>query len=429
MKRFRQRMFTATAILASLAFVISLTLTADSDHEKVTVNWVFAERNPKILAFYDDVIARFEAEHPHIDVNYRYLARWHQRLPTLVASPNKPDILYTQGGSLLRDLFDLGAVRDVTDLMEAKEWRRRYSATTLADFQRGDAIIGVPHHIVKVDFYYNKTLFADAGLHPDEIVTWKDFFAAADALRALGVAPVAAGPGDPWNIGIYFGAIAMRTCGYEEFQKAIQNEGAGFVRPCMIAAATLIRRLGQSDVFQSGFEAAKYPQALGLFADGKAAMILSYSATTDDDQRKNASDGVGLAPSNIGILSIPLYDNTPAALTESYAVSSGWALTTDSSPEAALFLRFLTSEENQCELGARGLNIPANQAARGSITDPLLRPLIMTLDEGNWSQTFVENATSASVGQVVFNVTVQLMGGVISAEEAVRKIDATADLS
>ena len=428
MKRFRQRIFTVAAIVASLVFVISLTLTADSNHEKVTVNWVFAERNPKILAFYDDVIARFEAEHPHIDVNYRYLARWHQRLPTLVASPNKPDILYTQGGSLLRELFDLGVVRDVAGLMAMEEWRRQYSATTLVDFQHGDAIAGVPHHIVKVDFYYNKTLFADAGLDPDEVVTWNDFFAAADALRALGVAPVAAGPGDPWNIGIYFGAIAMRTCGREEFQEAVRNEGPGFDRPCMIAAATLIQRLGRS-VFQSGFEAAKYPQALGLFADGKAAMILSYSATTDDDQKKNASDGVGLDPSNIGILSIPLYESVPAARTESYAVSSGWALTTGSSPEAALFLKFLTSEENQRELGARGLNIPANKAARESVSDPLLRPLIMTLDESNWSQTFVENATSASVGQVVFSVTVQLMGGAISAEEAVRKIDATADLS
>ena len=53
-----------------------------------TVNWVFAERNPRIIAFYDEVIADFEARNPGVEVKYRYLARMSQRLPTLIASPN-----------------------------------------------------------------------------------------------------------------------------------------------------------------------------------------------------------------------------------------------------------------------------------------------------------------------------------------------------
>ena len=393
-----------------------------------TVNWVFAERNPRIIAFYDEVIADFEARNPGVEVKYRYLARMSQRLPTLIASPTKPDILFTQGAGLLQQLYDIGAVRDLSAEMLRDGWSDSFVSAALDNFTYDGAIIGVPHHITKVDFYYNKDLFRQAGLDAGSVETWDDFLHAVDTLRAFGVTPIAAGPADPWTVGSYFGLAATRVCGKEAFRQAMQGRGQGFRMPCMIEAAGMVRQLAEADSFQEGFAASKYPKATGLFGDGKAAMVMAYSATTPSEQQKNASDGIGLATGTIGFFSMPVVPGTPGSRTDIYGAVGGWALTTGSSKAALEFLRFLTNRTNQQRLAELGLNIPVHVDAGRRVTDPMLQTAANEVRQSGWFQTFIENAMPAAVGQTMHDVTVDLLNSRIEPEEAMRKLQAVAEL-
>ena len=394
----------------------------------ITVTWVFSERNPEILAFYDEVIQRFETENPGVQVNYRYLARMSQRLPTLVASPTKPDIIFTQGAGLLQELYDVGAIRDLSTPMIDGGWAADFLPAALENFTYDDKIIGVPHHITKIDFYYNKALFDAVGVDADDISTWTDFMAAIDALRASGVTPIAAGPADPWTVGMYFGLFATRTCGEAAFTVAMRNEGLGFMQPCWIEAAEMVRQLAEADAFQRGFGASKYPKASGLFGDGEAAMILAYSATTPSEQRKNATDGVGLPFDRIGVMSIPVVTGAEGSRTDVYGAVGGWALMEGSSDEALEFLKFLTNGPNQQRLADLNLNIPVHVAAGNSISDPLLRQAAGDVRRSDWFQTFIENAMPAAVGQTMFDITVDLLNLRITAEEAMQKLQSVAEL-
>jgi len=418
------------ALLVVLATYSSLNLgTQDPDSTGIrTVTWVFAERNPGILAFYDEVIREFETENPGVEVNYRYLARMSQRLPTLIASPTKPDIIFTQGAGLLQQLYDVGAIRDLSEIMKEDAWVDDFVPAALDNFTYDGKLVGVPHHITKIDFYYNKRLFDAAGIEAQSIKTWDDFLAAIVELRTSGVTPIAAGPADPWTVGIYFGLFATRTCGKESFVLTMQNDGLGFLRPCMIEAANMVRQLAEANAFQQGFGASKYPKASGLFGDGKAGMILAYSATTPSEQKKNATDGIGLAFDQIGVMSMPVVAGAPGKRSDIYGAVGGWALMEGSSDDALNFLKFLTSEVNQRKLAALGLNIPVHVAAGTSVTDPLLRDAADDVQQSEWFQTFIENAMPAAVGQTMFDVTVDLLNLRISAEESMRKLQSVADL-
>ena len=119
-----------------------------------------------------------------------------QRLPTIVvASPNKPDIIFTQGGTLLADLYEMGAVRDLTSF-SSREFLSQFTPEALANFTHKGKIIGVPAYITRVDFYYNRVIFDDVGIDATEVHSWNDFISVAK-----GYVPVAAGPVTPGQRG------------------------------------------------------------------------------------------------------------------------------------------------------------------------------------------------------------------------------------
>lgn len=410
--------------ITSIKLVPSLAGTQDEDR----IIWVSAERNPAVLDYYDQVISSFESQEKGVSIEPRYMARMTQRLPTIVASPNKPDIIFTQGGTLLADLYEMGAVRDLTDSL-SPEFLSQFTPEALANFTHKGKIIGVPAYITRVDFYYNRVIFDDVGIDATEVHSWNDFISVVRRLRSTGYVPVAAGPADPWTTGTYFGLFAMRTCGREKFEDVLANEGLGYLEPCMLEAASRIVELGENDAFQPGFAVAKYPQAMGLFGDGKAAMVHSYSAAIYNDQARNAADEVGLPESQIGLLTIPGdagVDDVSAL--DGFGGVGGWAVMEGGSDTAIEFLVSLTSQTNQRKLAALNLNIPANEAAQNAVRSPLTREVVRAINQSSWLQMYIENMQSPAVGQVMQNVVVDLMSNATTPREAMEKMQSVADL-
>lgn len=96
----------------------------------------------------------------------------------------------------------------------------------------------------------------------------------------------------------------MRDGGQKVFDAAKTGQGEGFNDPAVIKAGEQLADLGKLEPFQPGYLGATWPQTLGVFADGKAAMILGFE-NTESNQRTNAGDGKGLASDNIGRFAFP----------------------------------------------------------------------------------------------------------------------------
>ena len=103
--------------------------------------------------------------------------------------------------------------------------------------------------------------------------------------------------------------------GQKVFDAAKNGKGEGFLDPTIIKAGDDLIELGKLEPFQPGYLATTWPQALGVFGDGKAAMILGFE-NTEANQRKNAGDGKGLDPANIGRFAFPVVEGGAGKATD-----------------------------------------------------------------------------------------------------------------
>ena len=80
----------------------------------------------------------------------------------------------------------------------------------------------------QVGFFYNKDLFAKAGVDAHAIKTWDDLLAAVKKLKAAGITPIIAGGADKWPLHFYWSHLAIRNGGKPAFDAALRGEGEGF---------------------------------------------------------------------------------------------------------------------------------------------------------------------------------------------------------
>src|SRR5690349_21598497 len=87
----------------------------------VNVRLMHVDQNPDVTTFYNDVARRFEATHPGVKVEIQYLENesYKKKLTTLLQSPDKPNILYSWGGGVLREQVKAGVVEDLTGAMNS----------------------------------------------------------------------------------------------------------------------------------------------------------------------------------------------------------------------------------------------------------------------------------------------------------------------
>ena len=85
-----------------------------SSAQAVNVRWLHIEQNPEVAAFYTDVAKRFEAAHPGVKVEIQYLENeaYKKKLTTLLQSPDRPNIIYSWGGGVLREQVKAGVIED-----------------------------------------------------------------------------------------------------------------------------------------------------------------------------------------------------------------------------------------------------------------------------------------------------------------------------
>ena len=160
---------TSAALIATLA---ASTAFADTVH-------VLRPEVPETeKAYYKQVIAAFEKANPGVNISFEYLANeaYKQKLTTLLQSSEKPDIIFSWAGGVLRQQAEAGVLADLTPI-EKGAWADSLSPTGVNAFTVDGKIYGVPMGASEVVFWTNKDLAAKAGIDLASIKTWDDFLA------------------------------------------------------------------------------------------------------------------------------------------------------------------------------------------------------------------------------------------------------------
>lgn len=411
------------ALVCALAMAAALAGDAGARAE-VTVRMLHVEQSPAISGFWNDIARRYEAAHPGVRVEVQYLENeaYKKKLTTLLQSPDKPNIIYSWGGGVLREQVKAGVIEDLSPAMDAS-WRERFSSAALQAYTLDGKIYGVPMNTSQVGFFYNKALFDKAGVDASTIHTWDDLLAAVKKLQAAGITAIVAGGADKWPLHFYWSHLAIRIGGREAFEAALRSEGKGFADATFVRAGELFKQLVDLKPFQPGFLGVTYPQSAGQFGDGRGAMMLMLNGLLTS-MRANAADKVGIPDDKLGWFAFPTVPGGRGDPSDTLGGLNGWLVTKGSPREAADFLRFFSEAQNQRQAAERGFYIPVVQGTQDAIANPILRQLAGNVATSKYHQIFYDQMLGPSVGAVVNDVSADLAAGrttPVAAAEAVQE--------
>jgi raffinose/stachyose/melibiose transport system substrate-binding protein len=399
----------------------ALTLVAANAVAQTTVRWLHIEANPAQVKIWEEVARGFEAKNPGVKIEMQFLENeaYKAKLPTILQSKDRPHIIYSWAGGVLKAQIEAGVLEDISAPM--KGYSNQLAPAAVAAFTQDGKIYGVPMVLSQVLFLYNKELMAKATLDGAKIKTWDDLLAAVKALKAAGVTPIVVGGADKWPLHFYWTYLAMRVGGKAAFDAAQRGENGGFSGETFVKAGELFKQLVDLGPFQNGFLGFKNQQSVGYFGDGKAAMTLAIS-NVYQLQRVLAADKVGLGDDKLGWFDFPTVPGGKGDASDTLGGITGWLVTKGSPKEAVEFLKFFVSQDIQKRLAAGNFIVPVVSGAEAGFTSPFMRDVAQNLARSKYHQNFLDQTLGPSVGRVVNDATAEIAGGSMTPVDAAKAI-------
>lgn len=406
---------------AAIAAVGLLLLTAGAAAAQASIKWLHLEVNPNQVKIWEEVARDFEAKNPGVKIEMQFLENeaYKAKLPSMLQSKDRPHIIYSWAGGVLRSQIDAGVLEDIAAPISG--YKDKLAAAAVNAFTFDGKIYGIPYAQSQVGFFYNKELMAKAGVDGAGIKTWDNLLDAVRKLRAAGVTPLMVGGADKWPIHFYWTNLAVRVGGKAAFEAALRGENGGFAGETFVKSGQLFKQLVDLQPFQNGFLGFKNPQAVGAFGDGKAAMTLAIS-TAYHQQRALAADKNGLSDETLGWFDFPTVSGGKGDPTDTLGGINGWLVTKGAPKEAVEFLKYFVSLEVQKRLAAGNFLIPVYKGASEGLANPLMQTVAQNLARSKYHQNFYDQSLGPSVGRVVNDVTAEIAGGSMTPEAAAKAI-------
>lgn len=298
----------------------------------------------------------------------------------------KNKITAAASGKLLPDVFNpisdkrelasyinAGYIADLTDAMN-DGWKDVFFEKSLVQnsFPEGNewnvkpGIYGVPLDVSTLMIYYNKDLFKQAGLDPENPPqTWNEFIEAGKKLRDAGIQPFVSGFGESWLIGSFASSYQWSLFGKQGIIDTIEGK-IPYTDDRWLKIFKLFEEMKDNKMFASGIVTMVNKDAERTFAIGKAAMAL------------NGSWGVNVYKSmnpnlNYDIMYPPSLPDAQYPLLVFGGDGSSLFVNAMSprKDKAIAFLRWFTQKDQQIFLAKETLNIPSNKDAAQDLPDIL----------------------------------------------------------
>ncbi|MEU7834307.1 extracellular solute-binding protein [Nonomuraea sp. NPDC049129] len=384
---------------------------------KVTLEWWHLSTSEPMKTIWATRAKEFQAAHPNVTMKLTVLENdaYKAKITTLTQSGKAPDLFATWGGGVLKQQIDAGLVKDITtDVTPVVDG---FTKASLAAYQFDGKTYALPTDIGMVGFWYNKQLFAKAGITAPP-ATWAQLLEAVKKLKAAGTTPIALAGKEKWPGHYYWAYLAMRIGGLPALQQAGVDHD--FTKPDFVAAGQQLKALVDLQPFQKGFLGAGYGTPDGQAAtmsNGKAAMELMGQWAPS----VQASSGKGLGD-NLGFFPFPTVDGGKGAITEAFGGGGGIAVGADAPAEAVEFVKFMTEKGNHTKAVESGGVLPVLKGEESAVKDANLKVVAQSLASATGFQLFLDQAYPPAVGQEVNDSVAQLIAGTKTPQQVVEAI-------
>ncbi len=420
------RTYKYSVIAALLVALLALSVSLVAGQDPVTINWWHIQTNETEAAFWQSLVDEFVEANPHVSFEITILENeaFKSRLVTVMQAGEAPDLFQSWGGGVLWTFAEAGLVRNIAPELEG-EWRDTFAAQAALElFGRDGEYYGVPWTWGTVGIFYNRALFAEAGLDPDSPPqTWTEFLAAVEALQAAGITPIALGERDKWTGHFWWVYLAIQLGGEQAFLDAYNRDGS-FTDEPFVQAGEYLQQLIALNPFPDGYLGLGYTDQASLFGNGLAAMEL-MGQWAPSVQAANSESGEGIGD-DLGWFPFPAVEGGLGNPDDVLGGGDGFAVGANAPDEAIEFLRFLTEAENQ-RAGSEIWIVPVVNGVEDVFSDnPVLARIVEARDSTSYSQLYYDQFLPPAVGAMVNDAVEALFAGVASAEEAAAMIEESA---
>ncbi|MFJ7115425.1 ABC transporter substrate-binding protein [Streptomyces albogriseolus] len=221
----------------------------------------------------------------------------------------------------------------------------------------GQPPAAVPLYSMAYALYYNKQMFADAGIDAPP-ATWDEFVAAGKKLSKDGKWGTAMEGSNP-SENVHHAYVFAKQHGADFFtpdgKPDFTNDGA------VTAVKQYVDLMAKDKIIAPGNAEYAQNQSVSDFAKGRTGMLLWQSASANLTSQGMSEDAYGIAP-------VPVQSGTPGAGTQVNSMVAGINLAvfknTDNLDGATAFVKFMTSNTEQKILNTAYSSIPPVKAAQ-----------------------------------------------------------------
>src|SRR5579884_3076275 len=410
-------------VLVVVLVVVSTALSAPSRHLRSSASspitlteWDWASPNAALAA----LVKQWNATHPSIQVkrvvqpfdSYFTLER------AAMTSKSGPDIVENYATpfifSYLNGLTNLSSYVTPAQRKQLTEW----NIVSLGLSSSG-APYAVPWGVQDVVFYYNRSLFAKAGLNPNKPpTTWAQFLADCKALKAHGIVPISAG----WKDGYYaeWWASALAPQLMTPSQQATFIRHPDWTSAPITRALTLMLQLSQAGYMTpDALGLTLFPQAIDNFHAGKAAMVLSLSANNANfSEYKSMGSKLGAFRAPV----IPGSHFSSPRLEEEGGIA--WSITKWSKypKQAYQFISFLATAQSQNKAFQLSAFVPNNLLAKPVTNSAAGKNILSWVTHSKTYPGIVDIAFLANVEPAYDKVIPEIINGKLSPASAMQQV-------
>lgn len=233
--------------------------------------------------YYDDsreladyAAAKVKEKYPNVTLEFENLPQdGGQTLKTRAATGDLPDILRVSGDTV-NALSKSGSILQLDSYMETSGYKEKLPQNVV-----DSCLVSSDGHIYQfpiegispVLWYYNRQLFEEYHVKVPE--NYEELMTAVEKFREVDIIPVAMFGKEPWPVGAFFDAFAVK-----ENPEGVRALSEGKAKASDEGYSKAIHKIADAvsaGIFQDGVANTDFDTAAALFVGGKAAMFLNGS--------------------------------------------------------------------------------------------------------------------------------------------------------
>lgn len=336
------------------------------------------------------------------------------KIQSLISSGQTPDLWQNWIGSLARPYITAGAVQPLDAWFTKYGWNKILLQNAINYVSYKGHKYGVPISLRLMPFWYNKKLFAKAGITTLP-TTYDGVEAMNNRLLKAGITPLASGAIYGWDLMRLFQYLLEVAVGPAYHDKLL-NLQASWNTPQVADAFALLKKWGDSGWIEKGFLGTSPNDADNLFQAGKIAMDLTGG--WEEGQLKQS----GANEADFAVFAAPT-GHTPTRIS---GFAEQWQISTKvTGPRLDALGEYMNWIVQRAQMQKYFYNtgtatmggIPAGNPGNASI---------LTLSQKVGSYTVMDEALSPQLINVFFSLQDQVCKGSITPKSAAQQMQKAA---